>query len=629
MKNVIDIPLVQIQRHKTNRKVAITDPATKELADSIKGVGVLQPVGVVPIGKDKYELVFGERRMVASKVAGEETIPAVVFPEGTDIADIEAMAAVENLQRVDLDPMDELAQLTRLEKTMNIDEIVATTGKSKNWFFRRKGLAKLTKDWQKLAQEHPEIPVLRLEEIARLPEEAQTQAFDHWQDWDVGHLVVCPIEEFRNTLADFVDWRLPSLWALDDSTLYPQAGSCDECIKRSGANPDLFDEASFPVKTHGETCLDPTCYRIKQQLMAGKLYAEACKKAKQPLFIVFPDADTKDRILSINDAFKDAQGCIDSRVIHSTANTEDAFKAYDFRTGKVMWFTSWDSAVMKNPLVQSTIKNPKNKAKAQAAKAVVTGEAGKAENLTATGAVKKTVNEKIRQKLLGFWKAVVEEIHPVVDMQFDPEKHLSGWDLSAGPGMWIACFGMLGRNDVVQNPMPWKNIWRTGTSSSDGLMQVELSGDGAHKLRLMPCPDMNGKQRDYGPVVYVGKPRDVLGHHIRQILLDRLAVPSSLSATDIEGYLPDLFLICDFMGLKVEELFGKQAEGFKIPASWKTEAGSEAKVIQIWEAENEKIKSAAMAIVIDAKHPPVSEKRKAKTGATKKRVKKGKAEAVA
>jgi hypothetical protein len=82
------------------------DPqALEELAQSIKAQGVMQPIVVRPIGDGRFEIIAGERRWRASQQAGQETIPAMVrdVPDETAIA----MALIENIQREDLNPIEE------------------------------------------------------------------------------------------------------------------------------------------------------------------------------------------------------------------------------------------------------------------------------------------------------------------------------------------------------------------------------------------------------------------------------------------------------------------------------------------------------------------------------------------
>jgi ParB family chromosome partitioning protein len=101
---VQEIALADIQTNPRQPRTEFEDAALEELADSIKAHGVLQPVMVRPRGGGRYELVAGERRYRASRIAGRTHIPAVVRA----LTDEESLtvALIENIQREDLNPME-------------------------------------------------------------------------------------------------------------------------------------------------------------------------------------------------------------------------------------------------------------------------------------------------------------------------------------------------------------------------------------------------------------------------------------------------------------------------------------------------------------------------------------------
>ena len=103
-KEIFDIYLKDIMPNRFQPREVFDETALKELSDSIKEHGVIQPILVRKVG-DKYELIAGERRFRASELAGKETIPAIV----TVMDDKEAakVALIENLQRKDLSPIEE------------------------------------------------------------------------------------------------------------------------------------------------------------------------------------------------------------------------------------------------------------------------------------------------------------------------------------------------------------------------------------------------------------------------------------------------------------------------------------------------------------------------------------------
>ena len=106
------LPVKQVQPGKYQPRRTMDDDKLKELAESIKAQGVVQPVVVRQLGKDKYEIVAGERRWRATQLAGLIEIPAVV--RQLDDRTVVAMALIENIQREDLNPLEEAQALQRL-----------------------------------------------------------------------------------------------------------------------------------------------------------------------------------------------------------------------------------------------------------------------------------------------------------------------------------------------------------------------------------------------------------------------------------------------------------------------------------------------------------------------------------
>ena len=95
------------------------ETAIKELSESIKRYGVLQPIVVTPGNADDYYIIAGERRMRASRLAGLKHIPAIVRTS-KELEQLE-IALVENVQRVDLSPLEQATSILRLHEQFNID----------------------------------------------------------------------------------------------------------------------------------------------------------------------------------------------------------------------------------------------------------------------------------------------------------------------------------------------------------------------------------------------------------------------------------------------------------------------------------------------------------------------------
>ncbi|HBC19598.1 MAG TPA: chromosome partitioning protein ParB, partial [Alcanivorax sp.] len=103
------LPVDCMERGRYQPRRDMSPDALEELAESIRAQGVMQPIVVRPLGEKRYEIIAGERRWRAAKMAELDTIPAVIR-EVPDEAAI-AMALIENIQRENLNPMEEAIAL--------------------------------------------------------------------------------------------------------------------------------------------------------------------------------------------------------------------------------------------------------------------------------------------------------------------------------------------------------------------------------------------------------------------------------------------------------------------------------------------------------------------------------------
>lgn len=125
------LPLSEIIPNKEQPRKTFDEGALQELTDSITQHGVLQPLLVRPLPEGGYQLVAGERRWRASRLAGLKEVPVVV----KDLSDVETMeiAIIENLQREDLNPIEEAEGLQALIDRCGFtqDEVATSVGKSR------------------------------------------------------------------------------------------------------------------------------------------------------------------------------------------------------------------------------------------------------------------------------------------------------------------------------------------------------------------------------------------------------------------------------------------------------------------------------------------------------------------
>ena len=109
---IVELELNVLKAGKYQPRTLIEQEKLSELADSIKQQGVISPIIVRRSGNGRYEIIAGERRFRASKLAGKKTIPAIV--RSVDDKDALAMALIENMQREDLNAMEEAQGVKRL-----------------------------------------------------------------------------------------------------------------------------------------------------------------------------------------------------------------------------------------------------------------------------------------------------------------------------------------------------------------------------------------------------------------------------------------------------------------------------------------------------------------------------------
>ncbi len=125
------IPVDLIQRGKYQPRTDMHEEALEELASSIRSQGVMQPIVVRPISSNKYEIIAGERRWRATQLAGLDKIPSIIKPVGNEAAI--AMSLIENIQRENLNPIEEAMALKRLQDEFELtqQQVADAVGKSR------------------------------------------------------------------------------------------------------------------------------------------------------------------------------------------------------------------------------------------------------------------------------------------------------------------------------------------------------------------------------------------------------------------------------------------------------------------------------------------------------------------
>lgn len=282
-----DIPLDRIVTSRTNPRKTFDEAALADLAESIKALGVMQPILVRPAPgapldpEPLYEIVAGERRYRASKLAGKTSIPATVR-EISDL-DVLELQIIENLQREDLHPLEEAESYEALlaqhkdDPDYSVDQVAAKLGKSRAYIYARLKLCALRPAARKAfyvgklsastALLLARIPVAKLQDQAL---EEITEPSWRYDDQPM------PFRAAARHIQDHYMTRLDQApFSLSDETLVPDAGPCTTCPKRTGANPDLFGDVGS-----ADVCTDPVCFAAKKEAFRARARQAALDTGK-------------------------------------------------------------------------------------------------------------------------------------------------------------------------------------------------------------------------------------------------------------------------------------------------------------------------------------------------------------
>lgn len=131
LSSVCELPLGQIEPNPFQPRKTFDDEALRELSESIRAIGLIQPITVRRISAQKFQIISGERRFRACRAAGLATIPAYII--STDDRGMLEMAIVENLQREDLDPIEIALSFRRLidECSLTQEQMAERVGKKR------------------------------------------------------------------------------------------------------------------------------------------------------------------------------------------------------------------------------------------------------------------------------------------------------------------------------------------------------------------------------------------------------------------------------------------------------------------------------------------------------------------
>ena len=293
------IDIDQLTASATNPRKSFVNQEITDLAKSIGEKGVLQPLLVRKVDSG-FEIIAGERRYRASKIAGLKEIPCIVR-NLTDQQILEVQV-VENMQRADLSPLEEAQGYSILHETHGYDwtELAKKIGKSKNYIYSRLKLLSLIPEFQKALmdgaivnkdEKDPDdqgqvvVPNFNLswaEQIIRIQDpNDQKKLYQEMKEY----YGIMELDEVKTTIEDEYLLQLKKApFSTKDSKL--TGGPCGECAKRTGANPDLFGELAGKT----DSCQDPACWAGKKQQTEENILSKFKKQIDAGRKVIIGDA---------------------------------------------------------------------------------------------------------------------------------------------------------------------------------------------------------------------------------------------------------------------------------------------------------------------------------------------------
>jgi len=260
--SIVPLPIEQIESSPLNTRKVWREEAQNELKESMHQHGLLQPIIVRRMDKDRYQVVIGSRRLSAAQALGWKKIEGRI----RRLTNSEALRLilVENNQREDVHPLDEAAgfrSLMDLEE-ISIAGVAEVVSRSESYVVSRLKLLDLCPEAMASYLQGEMIFSIALR-IAKLNESDQSVALDFWLNSSPS------VKVFSKFIAEKVERNLATApWDLTDKKLDPEAGACATCPKTSKSQATLFHDME------GDRCLDGTCFESKHAAWNERMHRE-------------------------------------------------------------------------------------------------------------------------------------------------------------------------------------------------------------------------------------------------------------------------------------------------------------------------------------------------------------------
>lgn len=267
------LPLRHLVPSPTNPRRSFPDASLAEMAESIRTHGVLQPILVRQwpgegYGSQQYEIIAGERRFRAATLAGLEVVPVLVR-HLSDQQTVE-FQVIENLHREDLHPLEEAEgyELLMQRHGYSAEELAAKIGKSKAYVYARLKLTALGEAGRE-AFRAGSLTASTALLAARIPGAVLQAKFV--QEITGGYNGPMSYRDAARYAQNHYMLRLGEApFDVSAADLLPDAAPCGACPKRSGNQPELFQDV-----TDADVCTDPDCFQAKREAWAARRRAEA------------------------------------------------------------------------------------------------------------------------------------------------------------------------------------------------------------------------------------------------------------------------------------------------------------------------------------------------------------------
>lgn len=292
------VAMDEISVSKTNPRKTFDKDALKELEESVKQHGVLQPIlvrSLVPAGKKSkpFELVCGERRYRAATAAGLTEIPCNIRM----LTDDEAfeLQIIENLERKDVHPLEEAFAFKRMIDSgrYTLEDVAAKLAKPVRFVVQRLKFNDLI-DEVATDFRNGVIGVGHAILLARLEPVYQKEHFDDartgWRA-DPDNPDYGTIHELRGAIEDHTIELESAPFPLDDAELVKSAGACSTCLKRTKCNPVLFEDMK-----DSDRCMDDKCYDKKEEAFIVKEALNIIDQAQQIILVSGWSGDAPDDV---------------------------------------------------------------------------------------------------------------------------------------------------------------------------------------------------------------------------------------------------------------------------------------------------------------------------------------------